>query len=221
MTKSIGNFNYLHSAASHLQVFKSNRKGDFSLLQWSEVLSRWLAKDICLCCDSCVKMCLHFYCSLYSSPFISPSLRSLDSSTYLCSTSSLMRAWIFMSFKRLLFGLASHEERNKAADCDASFIFINHRRECYSKGLGRSGLCCSSWMKPSFFQFKTKCSPCLVCLYQSFVFQNGLEWLQLSVVKDSEIWKCTFLATVLLENQEQQNLVTLSCCLNNIASHLY
>lgn len=46
-------------------ILKWFRKGNISLPQWSKVLSRWLAKDISLCCDSWPKIAPHFIPPLF------------------------------------------------------------------------------------------------------------------------------------------------------------
>lgn len=160
MTKSIGNFNYLHSAASHLKVFKSNRKGDFSLLQWSEVLSRWLAKDICLYCDSCVKIASIFFTALFTPlllflPLLLPSIHSSIYAAYLPRAMRRDREYA-RCLNACCLVWSSHEERRKAADCNTLFIFINHRRRRFSEDLGKSGVCCNSWIKPGFFQLESR-----------------------------------------------------------------
>lgn len=92
-------------------------------------------KDIYFCCDSWPKI-VSFLLLLSSSLFISPTsshLLSVYSSIYSFYLCTVMNFQVFLTC--LLFAIWHHMKKGTTtADCDASFIFINQRRDCLVGG---------------------------------------------------------------------------------------
>lgn len=144
-------------------ILKCFRKGNFSLPQWSEVLSRWLVKDIYLCCDSWPKIApillLFLLLSFYFSPIsLCPAIHVFMFS--LCANSVMNFSRVLNS--QLFASWHNMKGRTTAADRDASFIFIN-QTTVEDGGRGRRGAgeeggsdtCRKSWIKQTSCHFKT------------------------------------------------------------------
>lgn len=121
-------------------ILKCFRKGNFSLPQWSEVLSRWLVKDIYLCCDSWPKIApillLFLLLSFYFSPIsLCPAIHVFMFS--LCASSVMNFSRVLNS--QLFASWHNMKGRTTAADRDASFIFINQTTVECSRMEGEAG----------------------------------------------------------------------------------
>lgn len=90
-------------------ILRRFRKGNFSVPQWSEVLSKWLVKDIYFCCDSWHN--------------IAPILLLYSSSIYQFFLS-------FHLFVCLLFAAWNCTKEGTATD-DCDTVFVNQRRCCW------------------------------------------------------------------------------------------